>query len=216
MKEINCVIFDLDGTLLNTLADLRRCVNESLRRFGLPERNEDQIRSSLGNGSEHLIRESLPGHEELLGEVLAYYRTVYPPKEGALTAPYPGIPALLERLKREGWRLAILSNKPHGAVLSLRDEFFPEVAFAAGDREGVPRKPSPEALFRLMAEMGADPKRTVYVGDSEVDIQLAKNASLPCAAVCWGYRSEAQLKAAGGTLIVRDAKELYERLSALT
>ena len=207
------VIFDLDGTLLDTLPDLMDCVNRSLRAFSLPERTKEQIKASLGNGSAHLIRTSLPGHEAMTEKVLAYYKTIYPPKEGANTAPYPGIPALIEKLSGAGWRLGILSNKPHGAVLSLRDEFFPAIAHAAGDREGTPRKPDPTGLFALMREMGAKPEETVYVGDSEVDVALAKNASLPCAAAAWGYRDEAQLREAGAEVIVRDAKALYEALA---
>ena len=212
-KETRGAVFDLDGTLLDTLPDLARSVNETLVHLGLPERSPSQVQAALGNGSARLLAESMPGAEDRLAEALAYYHTVYPPKEGALTAPFPGIPALLSRLKEEGWRVAILSNKPHGAVLSLRDEFFPGIA-AAGDRDGCPRKPDPTALFALMKEEGFDPGRTIYVGDSEVDVALAKNASLPCAAVAWGYRSEAQLKEAGATAIARDTDELYEILTA--
>ena len=211
-KETRYVVFDLDGTLLDTLSDLRACVNASLTKFGLPERSAEQIKASLGNGSEHLIRTSMPGHEEQAAAVLAYYRTIYPPKEGAKTAPYPGIPELIEKLAESGWRAAILSNKPHGAVLSLRDTFFPGIPFAAGDRDGVPRKPDPTALFQLMRDMGADPKKTIYVGDSEVDVQLARNASLPCAAVAWGYRGAEQLREAGAKVIAGDAEELFEVL----
>lgn len=216
MKNDLCrsVVFDLDGTLLDTLADLTRCVNETLAHFALPERTPEQIRAALGNGSRELIRLSLSGREELLPEALRFYRGIYPPKVGAKTAPYPGIVSLTERLQREGWRLAILSNKPHGAVLSLRDAFFPSVRWAAGDREGVPRKPDPAALFALMEEMGAAPEKTVYVGDSEVDVALAERAGLSCAAVCWGYRDRKELEEAGAEKIASDAAELYRLLTA--
>lgn len=206
------VVFDLDGTLLDTLADLAACVNKTLRQLGLPERSREQVMAALGNGSRRLLSGSMPGHEDLVDRALAYYHGIYPPKKGAKTAPYRGIPEMLARLQEDGWLAAILSNKPHGAVLSLRDEFFPGVP-AAGDRDGIPRKPDPTALFALMKEAGMDPARTVYVGDSEVDVQLARNAFLPCVAVVWGYRSEEQLREAGADVIAQDAGELYKILS---
>lgn len=210
------VLFDLDGTLLNTLEDLSDGVNATLAEMGLPPRSPAQIRAALGNGAAHLLRESLPGDaRDRVEEALAVFAKHYPPKGPGKTALYPGMAELLERLDREGWLLAVISNKPDRAVKPLQKAFFPQVKLAVGEREGVRRKPWPDGVLAAMEELGADPAATVYVGDSEVDLKTAENAGLPCILVTWGFRDHAFLKEIGGTVFAHTAAELYDLLSAL-
>lgn len=219
MKNSNAmktVLFDLDGTLLNTLDDLHDGVNATLTEMGLPLRSPDQVRAALGNGAAHLLRESLPdGEKDRLEEALSVFAKHYPPQGPGKTALYPGIRDLLNRLEREGWQIAVISNKPDRAVKPLQKTFFPRVKLAVGEREGVRRKPWPDGVLAAMAELGSDPQKTVYVGDSEVDLETAQNAGIPCILVTWGFRDRSYLEEIGGTVFADNAGQLYDLLSVL-
>ena len=207
------ILFDLDGTLLDTLEDLTDSVNHTLRQFGCPERTLEEIRSFVGNGAYQLIARSLPGTENdpPAEEVLSVYQDYYRQHSQCKTAPYPGI---LEQLREIAGRypVAIVSNKPHGAVKSLCREFFGEI-YALGQTDDCPHKPAPDMLFRAMGDIGVD--RCVYVGDSEVDVATARNAGVPCLSVLWGFRDQACLENAGATHFCTEPASLSRALEAL-
>lgn len=208
--KIKTVIFDLDGTLLDTIGDLAAAVNFGLRSHGYPERTTDEVRRFVGNGVRNLILRSLNGVEVPdFHEVFADFKQYYSEHNAVLTVPYPGIPELLRMLKEQGIGTAIVSNKYDTAVKALNTHYFGSlVPVAIGEKEGVSRKPAPDSVFLAMKELNADPAFTVYVGDSEVDIQTAKNASLPCLTVTWGFRDREILRAAGAEAFFDTADEL--------
>lgn len=192
----DAVVFDLDGTLLDTLADLTNSANAMMRQFGMPQRTTDEIRSFVGNGIRRLIQQIVPGGEENpeFERVYSGFRAYYNEHCMEETEPYPGIIALLDWLKKAGCRTAIVSNKADFAVKKLRDIYFGELIDAAiGEREGCRRKPAPDSVFQALAELGIDRSRAVYVGDSDVDLRTAENAGMDCIAVSWGFRSRAFL-----------------------
>ena len=207
MKKL--LIFDLDGTLLDTLEDLKSAVNFSLKKFGFPQRTTEQIEKSMGNGFRHLVSTSLPDScgEDTLEAVLSLAREYYREHFHDATCPYEGILPLLEELKRESYPLCIVSNKPHPMVRCLRELFFRDlVAYAVGEIPGIQRKPDPEAIFAAMVHFNRTD--AVYIGDSEVDIRTAENAGIPCISVGWGFRREADLRAAGAITVCATAEEL--------
>ena len=201
---MTAVLFDLDGTLLDTLDDLTASTNAALSAFSLPPRTREEVRRFVGNGAERLIRLALPGKETdpPVEEVLKAFREHYNAHCLDRTRPYVGI---LEALEALSMPVAIVSNKPDSAVKPLCSRFFPGVP-AFGETADCPRKPAPDMLFRGLAALGAD--RCVYVGDSEVDILTAKNAGVPCLSVLWGFRDKDTLEAAGGTVFCRTPEEL--------
>ncbi len=215
--KYDTVIFDLDGTLLDTLDDLTDGVNHALVEFGFPAATREQIRSRLGYGSGYLIASSVPGgrdcpvYQQVFDCYFAYYRAHSADK----TRPYPGILELLAELKRRGVRCAIVSNKPHLATLDLAKEYFGGlIDSAVGDQPGVvERKPAPDTVWAAMRELGGSKERSVYVGDSEVDIETAKNAGIDCVSVDWGFRTREQLAVSGAVRIVSNAGELLAALS---
>ena len=190
------ILFDLDGTLLNTLEDLCDATNAALRQFGCPERSLEEIRSFIGNGARNQIRLSLPGKADDpdVDAVLAWYKDYYGAHCQIKTAPYPGIMEALNELAEE-YPVAIVSNKPDAAVKKLCAEHFPGI-FAMGESPACPRKPAPDMVFQAMAAIGA--KRCIYVGDSEVDVLTAKNAGVSCISVLWGFRDREVIAEAGG------------------
>ena len=216
IMKYDVVIFDLDGTLLDTLDDLTEGVNHALREFGYPLATREQIRARLGYGSARLIASSLPEGRDcpLYQQVFDCYFEYYRAHSADRTRPYPGIMELLERLKGLGVRCAIVSNKPHLATLDLAKEYFDGLVDAAvGDRPGVvERKPAPDTVWAAMRELGGTSVRSVYVGDSEVDIETAKNAGIDCISVAWGFRTSRQLEESGAKLIVSDAAGLFKAL----
>ena len=201
---MTAVLFDLDGTLLDTLDDLTASVNAALAAFSLPPRTREEVQKFLGNGAERLIRLSLPGEktDPPAEEVLKTFREHYNAHCLDRTRPYDGI---LEALGALSMPAAIVSNKPDSAVKPLCARFFPGIP-AVGETADCPRKPAPDMLFRGLAALGAD--RCIYVGDSEVDILTAKNAGVPCLSVLWGFRDKETLGAAGGTVFCRTPEEL--------
>lgn len=192
------ILWDLDGTLLYTLQDIANATNATLRAFGLPERTLEQVRLSVGNGAVHQMRESCGGREpENFGEIMSFYREYYPRHCDETTRPYDGILETAEALRQAGWRLAIVSNKPDDATKRLWKAYFPSFDLAQGEAAGVPRKPAPDMVFKVLEELGVRRDRAVYVGDSEVDVATARAAGLPCISALWGYREREILLAAG-------------------
>lgn len=208
---IKNVIFDLDGTLLNTLEDLRDSTNAALRAFGFPERTTDEVRRFVGNGVRLLMIRATPGGEEnpQFEEILAYFRRHYAEHCFDQTRPYDGILPMLDRLQEAGIALAVVSNKFDAAVRELCDRYFSaQIAVAIGEREGVRKKPAPDSVLRAMRELHADPSESLYVGDSEVDIETARNAGIPCVSVTWGFRDRDFLLAHGASALIDDPSEL--------
>ena len=209
------VLFDLDGTLLDTLGDLTAAMNRTLTRHGLPERTRQQMRTALGNGARRLMELSVPAGTDgaLFEALMAEYNADYAAHCRIETAPYPGVDALLRQLHAQGCKLAIVSNKPDEAVRALRTEFFADtVPIAVGEKQGIRRKPAPDTLLTAMAQLGAERTSTVYVGDSEVDIATARAAGLPCISVLWGFRDRDLLEQAGAQQVAADADELARLL----
>lgn len=205
------VIFDLDGTLLDTLQDLAAAVNYALHQQGYPPRTVQEVCRFVGNGVEKLMRRAVPAGlpEERIMAALAVFKEYYALHNNDATAPYPGIEALLDHLKARGVRMAIVSNKNDPNVKALARLYFPTtISMAVGEGGGVRAKPCPDTVLHVMNTWGCGPSRVLYVGDSDVDIQTARNAGVDCASVCWGFRPEQELRAAGATLLVHTAQEL--------
>lgn len=215
-RRYDAVIFDLDGTLLDTLADLTNSVNAALGTFGLPSRTSDEIRQFVGNGIRRLMQQAIPGgeaHPEFQ-QIYDLFREHYGVHCMDETEPYPGILSLLDWMKKEDFHSAIVSNKADFAVKKLRDVYFDDlVGVAIGEREGCRRKPAPDSVLQALEELEVEPDRAVYVGDSDVDLLTARNAGLDCICVCWGFRSRDFLLACGASpehmaSSVRDLKEM--------
>ena len=185
------ILFDLDGTLLNTLDDLMDAVNHTMEVFGYPRHSREEVRRFVGNGAGRLLQLSVPQGRDWQ-EPLAAFQSYYREHCQIKTAPYPGIMEALYSLKK--YPLAIVSNKPDAAVKKLCAQYFPGI-YAQGEHPGCPRKPSPDMVRIAMEHIGVD--RCIYVGDSEVDVLTAHNAAVPCLSVLWGFRDRAEIQAAG-------------------
>lgn len=207
------ILWDLDGTLLDSLEDLKDSVNHTLRQYGLPERSLDEIRRFVGNGAKRLIALSMPGKDSDpdVDAVLRNYQVYYTAHSQIKTKPYDGIMAALKVLG-EKYPMAVVSNKPDDAVKVLCSQYFPEV-YALGESAECPRKPAPDMVVKAMKTLGVD--ACVYVGDSEVDIKTAGNAGVPCLSVLWGFRDRDILEAAGGKYFCGETKELPEILERI-
>ncbi len=204
------IIWDLDGTLLDTLQDLMDAVNYALRAFGCPQRSLEEIRRFVGNGAGLLIQRALPGgaDDPAWEDVLACFRQYYDAHCRDKTAPYEGILPLLSDLRRDGYPMAVVSNKPDSAVKILcRDHFGDIFSTVTGEVEGCPRKPAPDLVFRAADSLGLLPEQCIYVGDSEVDVQTARNANMRCISVLWGFRDEEFLRASGAECVCRTPDE---------
>ena len=211
------VLFDMDGTVLDTLADLTNAVNHVLAQYRMPPRSRQDVAHFLGNGAAHLLRMSVVSGttEETLREMLGVYQPWYDSHCAILTAPYPGIVPLMQGLRSAGVKQAVISNKQDSAVKRLAEAHFPGLLEAAvGESAAVRRKPNPDAVLAALREMQVSPEEAVYVGDTEVDLQTAENARLDCAPVGWGFRTEEQLRAAGAGHIFQSADELRDWLMA--
>lgn len=206
------ILFDLDGTLLDTLADLTDAVNRTLMRFAFPCRTRAEVRAFVGNGARRLMELAVPGGAEQVqfDAILDDYKADYAAHCRVHTAPYPGVPELLRTLCAQGKRLAIVSNKPDDAVQALQRDFFPNVSVAVGERAGVRRKPAPDTVLAALQQLGAGPENAVYVGDSEVDLETARNAGLPCISVSWGFRDRELLLAHGAQAVADNCAQLLE------
>ena len=207
-----CILWDLDGTLLDTLEDLLDATNYALRLHGFPPRTLAELRRFIGNGAANQIRLSLPaGAEDWLETVLADYKTYYTGHCAVKTGPYPGVTEALSALGKK-YPMAIVSNKPDAAVKALCALHFPGVA-AVGETPDCPRKPAPDMVLRTMQALGAD--RCVYVGDSEVDVATARNAGAVCLSVLWGFRDREDLEKAGAAHFCEDPAKLTEIIEEL-
>lgn len=228
MKNYKTIVFDLDGTLLNTLTDLMNATNYSLRKNGYPERTRDEVRRFVGNGVRNLMIQAMPdslcpsaaetgtpfgtiADQEAFDRAFADFKAYYAQHQLDNTAPYEGISEAIATLRASGYKMAIVSNKLDEAVKNLNDRFF-GLDVAVGDQDGLPRKPNPDMVYLAMKELHAEPESTVYIGDSEVDLLTAQNAGLNCISVTWGFRSVSTLKEAGATVLATDTKELLEAL----
>lgn len=215
MTDGGAVIFDLDGTLLDTLDDLAASANHVLEFFGLPARSRGEIQAFVGNGIAKLIARILPGGAEDPRFETAYreFRAYYNEHCADRTKPYPGILQMLRGLKEDGYRTAIVSNKADFAVTKLSEVYFRGLIDAAvGESSGMAKKPAPDMVRKAFSEIGASPEHAVYVGDSDVDIRTAQNAGLDCILVTWGFRDEAFLRSQGAKEFARDAEELGDHI----
>ena len=208
-------IFDMDGTILETLEDMCASVNVTMDHVGYPRRTMDEVRRFVGNGAAKLIERCMPAGAEdpRYPAALEFYRAYYDAHAQIKTGPYPGIPELLNQLSREGVRLAVVSNKPDEAVRALTERYFPGVfPVAIGNRDGWATKPAPDSVYEAMCLLGARRESTVYVGDSDVDVDTARNARLDSVIVTWGFRDENFLRAHGAQHLAHNTDELYEML----
>ncbi|MBQ9781470.1 MAG: HAD-IIIA family hydrolase [Clostridia bacterium] len=209
----HAVIFDLDGTLLDTLDDLADAVNNALSAFSLPCRTRDEVRTFVGDGVAKLIERATPGDcpHDKVAAVLARFKSYYAAHCQDKTSPYEGILSLLTELKHQGIRTAIVSNKFDDAVKALANHYFGtliQVAVGERESEGIRKKPAPDTLLMAMDKLGVSPDETLYVGDSDTDILTAHAAGVACVSVTWGFRDSAFLLSHGATLLADTPEEL--------
>ena len=205
-------IFDLDGTLLDTLQDLAAAVNFALRKNGMEEHSIDDIRRFVGNGVRKLIERAVPDGSKnpRIDEVFADFRSYYMQHSLDTTKPYDGITEILQELKMRGCKMAVVSNKMMAATQELVAHFFPEIEVAIGENEaeGIRKKPAPDMVFEALNRLCAEAESAVYIGDSDVDIQTAKNAGLPCISVLWGFRNRKFLLEHGAQHFIEKPSEI--------
>ena len=212
------VIFDLDGTLLNTLDDLADSTNYALSKFGYPTRTIDEVRQFVGNGVAKLIERAIPEgkNNPNFEKCLAIFKENYAQNMYNKTAPYNGIIEMLSNLKSKGIKIAVVSNKFDLAVKELCKKYFEDfIDFAAGENEaqGIKKKPAPDTVISVLNEFNFASEDAVYVGDSDVDIMTAKNSKMPCISVTWGFRDEKFLLENGATILINAPSEIYNHLA---
>ena len=215
MKRYKAIIFDLDGTLLDTLADLAEGTNYALRVNGFPERTIDEIRRFVGNGARKLIERAVPDGqiEAALEKVRQDFDIYYKVHCKDHTGPYPGIMEMLQELVQQGYSLGVVSNKPDFAVQDLIPEYFPDIfSSISGERQGVAKKPAPDLILEAMKNLQADSSNAVYVGDSEVDMEAAANAGIPCISVVWGFKGKKFLEEQQAEMIIEKPSEIQKYL----
>lgn len=211
MHKYKTYIFDLDGTLLSTLADLAASTNYALRTHHMPERSLDEVRRFVGNGVKKLMERAIPDglNNPLFEETFATFRQHYMQHNLDTTQPYPGIMQLLEQLKAEDKNIAVVSNKFYAATRELCRHFFGDlVPVAIGEREDIRKKPAPDTVIEALRELGVDKEGAVYIGDSDVDIMTAKNSCMPCVSVLWGFRDKEFLLEHGATTLISKPEEM--------
>lgn len=211
MHKYKTYIFDLDGTLLSTLADLAASTNYALRTHHMPERSLDEVRRFVGNGVKKLMERAIPDgfNNPLFEETFATFRQHYMQHNLDTTQPYPGIMQLLEQLKAEGKNIAVVSNKFYAATRELCRHFFGDlVPVAIGEREDIRKKPAPDTVIEALRELGVDKEGAIYIGDSDVDIMTAKNSGMPCVSVLWGFRDKEFLLEHGATTLILKPEEM--------
>lgn len=215
MQKKDTVVFDLDGTLLDTLEDLKNSVNYALEQFGYPTHTLEDVRRFVGNGITRLMELSLPSGQDNpdFDAVLECFKKHYGIHCNDLTKPYDGIMELLHELKERGIKMAIVSNKADFAVKELNDIYFQEVIpLAVGEREseGIRRKPAPDTVLEALRQLGSTIEQAVYVGDSEVDLATAKNCGMDYILCEWGFRTRKQLEQAGGQMFVERPQQILD------
>ena len=216
MGKFHTVLFDMDGTILDTLDDLTDSVNHTLCQMGFPERTREEVRAYLGYGSRYLIERALGAEAgpKTVDEAFRIYRAWYGTHTQVKTKPYGGITDVMRALRAHGIRVAVASNKPEAMVKKLCEYHFPALVDASvGDVEGRARKPHSDMIDAVLTELGASRSGAVYVGDTEVDVQTAQNANLPVIAVGWGFRSKEQQAKAGATVFADTPDELLALLT---
>jgi len=213
---IDTIIWDLDGTLLDTLDDLHESVNHALKQHGLPLRSRQEIRRFLGNGIRNLIHQSVPDElpEQDFEEVFKTFRTYYMAHSQIKTRPYNCVLETLAKLKTAGYKMAIVSNKVQEAVSDLHRRFFDKyITTAIGESEGIMRKPAPDMVYQALRQLGSLKEHAVYIGDSEVDLLTAQRAEINCISVLWGFRDKDYLIANGAKVFARNPQEIIALLS---
>ena len=204
------ILWDLDGTLLDTLDDLADAVNHALAHFGYHLRTREEVRQFVGGGAKHLIRQAAPEGADIFRVQECFWER-YSTHCQDKTKPYPGILEALDQLK-DRYPIAVVSNKPDAATKPLCAKHFPGV-YAMGVSEAYPRKPAPDMVFKAMADIGVD--TCIYVGDSDVDVQTARNAGVPCLSVLWGFRNRDEIEEVGGKYFCEEVSELPEKLEEM-
>ena len=213
MHKYKTYIFDLDGTLLSTLADLAASTNYALRTHHMPERSLDEVRRFVGNGVKKLMERAIPDglNNPLFEETFATFRQHYMQHNLDTTQPYPGIMQLLEQLKAEGKNIAVVSNKFYAATRELCRHFFGDlVPVAIGEREDIRKKPAPDTVIEALRQLNTTAEGAVYIGDSDIDIDTARNSGMPCISVLWGFRNKDFLLQHGATTLVEKPEEILK------
>lgn len=210
-------IFDLDGTLLDTLDDLTDSMNYMLGKHNFPIRTRDEVRNFVGNGVRKLVERAVPpeykADDEFIDKFYNDFSLYYNSNSDVKTSPYPGTIDMLDRLLENGFDIAIVSNKIDSAVKSLSSKFFGgRIRSAIGEKPSIRHKPEPDMVFMAMEEMGANKMDSIYIGDSEVDIETARNAGIPCVSVLWGFKDRKFLEESGATMLVHSMEELTKNL----
>lgn len=213
MKRL--VIFDLDGTLLDTIKDLAESTNYALRQCGYPVHEIEEYRYFVGNGIDKLFERALPldaRNPDALFRMRTSFLSYYDAHNTVNTKPYAGIADLLSRLQEKGIAVAVVSNKYHAATVKLIAAYFPDIRFVSvlGQRDGIARKPSPDAVNEVLSKSGVGCGDTLYVGDSSVDMETARNAGIESVGVTWGFRPEEELRKSGANHIVHTAEQLWQ------
>ncbi len=214
-RKYDAVIFDLDGTLMDTLEDLADSVNEILRKNGYPTKTYDQVRRIVGNGLRQTLTLCLPEgtKEDVIERLLPDFAAFYQAHCQIKTKPYDGIEAVLRELSARGYQMAIVSNKRDEAVKTLNKEYFQayvKVAIGENESEGIRKKPAPDTVYQALRELDCKRERAVYVGDSEVDKMTADNAGLPCISVAWGFRDKEDLEKLAPMRLIDKPEELLD------
>ena len=213
--KYNTYIFDLDGTLLSTLEDLKNSCNFALVSFGLPERTLEEVRQFVGNGIELLMKRAVPNNtdNELFTKVFETFKEHYLIHNLDTTRPYDGVLEMLDELNRAGKNIAVVSNKFYEATVELCRHFFGDrVRVAIGERADIRKKPAPDTVDEAFKLLGVSRENAVYIGDSDVDLETARNSNLPCISVLWGFRDKEILEKSGGSIFANSMKNLTEKL----
>lgn len=208
--KFKTVIFDMDGTLLDTIEDITDSANHAMEVCGHAVYSPEKMKDFVGNGARWLIEQALGGNADtaLVDKGCEAFKAYYN-AHGTKSRPYPGIPELLQELKARGIKSAVVSNKFHAAVVPTSEKHFGDlIGIAIGESAGIRRKPAPDTVLKALNDLGADREGAVYVGDSEVDIATAKNVGIPCISVTWGYKDEAFLRSMGGEHFAHTTDEL--------
>lgn len=211
--KYDAVIFDLDGTLTDTLADLRNSVNFALNRFGFPERTTGEIRAFIGNGVKRLVFLSVPENtpEDISEKCLAFFKEHYAANSLVETKPYDGITNMLKKLKDNNIKTAVVTNKMHSAAVDIVKFFFEDlIDVTVGQVDGMAQKPSHDGIYKALEFLGISKESAVYVGDSEVDCITARNAGIPCIGVTWGFRDRDVLISNGADCIADNPSEIFD------
>ena len=214
-KTITTIVFDMDGTVLNTLDDLTVSMNYVLEKFGYPGHTVEEYRLFFGNGVKEALRLALPEDvpSEIIDDMLPIYKEHYDAHCLDKTRPYDGVVEVMNELKQKGYKLAIVSNKIDSAVKELNQRFFADaVGIAIGEKPGVNRKPAPDMVEAALKELGSTKEEAVYVGDSEVDFMTAKNSKLPCISVLWGFRDKEYLIEQGAYCFAENPEDIISIL----